>query len=224
MILSGMNTAMSRSTLPTIMLIDDHDLYRAGLRTLLEAEQIRVLADTRAELGHAVLVAERTHPDIVLIDIDGAGRDTSELIHALAHRTPGPSVIVLTRSLDPGHIYRAIRAGARGYVTKETGISDLAGACRAVHAGQACMSPQAASAIMEIVRTGRVPQDDRTDMSEREIDVLRLLADGLDNNQIAESLSISAKTVKNHVSSIFAKLGLNNRVQAAVYAVRSGIV
>lgn len=210
--------------MPTLMLIDDHDLYRAGLRTLLEGEQIRVLADTRADITRAIPLAERTRPDIVLLDIDGTSGDTSELIRAIRDSLPESRVMIVTRSLDAGHIYRAVRAGARGYVTKETGIADLAGACRAVHAGQACMSPQAALAIMEIIRTGRVPHDDRSDMSDREMDVLRLLADGLDNNQIAERLSISAKTVKNHVSSIFGKLGLNNRVQAAVYAVRAGIV
>lgn len=219
----GIFPAMAAQAMPTLMLIDDHDLYRAALRAMLENEHVRVLADTRSDASIACAVAERTHPEIILIDIAASDGDTSQLIRQLDEALPDSGVIVLTRSLDDQHIHAAVRAGARGYVMKETPIADLAGACRAVHAGQACMSPQAASRLMEFIRTGRAPHDTSHDMSDRELDVLRLIAQGLDNNQIADELAISAKTVKNHVSSIFVKLHLQNRVQAAVYAVRSGL-
>ena len=220
---SGILRHMAAVSMPTLMLIDDHDLYRAALRAMLENEHVRVLADTRSDAATARAVAERTRPEVILMDIAGSSGDTSELISDLVESLPDSGVIVLTRSLEDQHIHAAVRAGARGYVMKETPIADLAGACRAVHAGQACMSPQAATRMMEFIRTGRMPYTAPHDMSERELDVLRLIAQGLDNNQIADELTISAKTVKNHVSSIFVKLNLQNRVQAAVFAVRSGL-
>ena len=132
-------------------------------------------------------------------------------------------MIVFTKSTRDVDIHQSLRAGARGYVLKETAIGDLAGAIRAVSKGNACLSPQVATTVVDFVRTGSVPRTSHGGMSERELDVLRLVARGYDNNQIAEALSISAKTVKNHVSSIFMKLDMTNRVQAAVYAVRSGL-
>lgn len=207
----------------TLMLVDSHDLFRAGLRMLLEGEGMRVVADAPAD-ERAIDVARRTRPDVILADVAQSGAsDASALLARLLEDLPDSSIVVFSQSLDDVDIYAAIRAGARGYVLKDTPITDLIGACKAVHAGHACLSPQASSAVIGFLRTGRIPVRSHGDMSDRELDVLRLIAIGRDNNQIADELSISAKTVKNHVSSIFLKLGMQNRVQAAVYAVRTGL-
>lgn len=224
----GRKCAESRSILaavltePTVILVDDHDLFRAGLRNLLEGERIVVAADVRA--GENVAALARRHSGaIVLTDVRGEASDGVSLTHELAEAAPDSPVMMLTRSEDPADMYRAIRAGARGYVSKETPVKELAAAIRAVAAGGAWLTPAATAAVLGFISSGRVPRVDDTDMSERELDVLRLLAMGYDNNQIASELSISSKTVKNHISSIFSKLEMTNRVQAAVYAVRSGI-
>lgn len=214
--------AVMNEAVPTILLADDHDLFRAGLRKLLEGEQLRVVADCRANAGMLDMV-RRTKPTVVMLDIATADGSDTSLLAQLTTEFPDVNAMVFTRAASDVDIHQALRAGARGYVMKETAIGDLAGAIRSIARGNAIMSPQVATTVVEMIRTGTVPRTSHGGMSERELDVLRLLAQGYDNNQIAEELGISAKTVKNHVSSIFMKLDMTNRVQAAVYAVRSGL-
>jgi two-component system NarL family response regulator len=208
---------------PAVLLVDDHDLFRAGLRQLLEAQGVRVVGDTRCEAA-AIDMGRRTRATVALFDSHTVeGGSTSELVERFTQELPGAGVVMFTRSTDRGDVYRAVRAGARGYLAKGAPVEQLAGAIRAVHAGAAWMQPTVIATVLEFIRTGQLPITPRTDMSEREIEVLRHLAGGLDNNDIAAELGISAKTVKNHVSSILMKLQLTNRVQAAVFAVRSGL-
>lgn len=213
---------MNDAAAPSVLLVDNHDLFRAGLRKLLEGEHVRVVADCRSD-EQTIDVARRTRPSVVVIDIATPEGGETAIVARLTNEFPDLGVIVFTKSTRDVDIHQSLRAGARGYVLKETAIGDLAGAIRAVSKGNACLSPQVATTVVDFVRTGSVPRTSHGGMSERELDVLRLVARGYDNNQIAEALSISAKTVKNHVSSIFMKLDMTNRVQAAVYAVRSGL-
>ena len=208
---------------PAVLLVDDHDLFRAGLRQLLEAQGVRVVGDTRCDPG-AIEMGRRTRTTVALFDTQSVdGSTTAPLIERFTADLPDTGVVMFTRSTERADVYRAVRAGARGYLAKGAPVEQLAGAIRAVHAGAAWMQPTVIATVLEFIRTGQLPITPRSDMSEREIEVLRLIAGGLDNNDIAAELGISAKTVKNHVSSILMKLQLTNRVQAAVFAVRSGL-
>ncbi len=209
--------------IPAVLLVDDHDLFRAGLRQLLEAQGVRVVGDTRCE-PNAIDMGRRTKTTVALFDSQTVdGESTTPLIEQFTSELPDAGVIMFTRSTERADVYLAIRAGARGYLAKGAPVEQLAGAIRAVHAGAAWMQPTVIATALEFIRTGQLPITPRSNMSEREVEVLRLVAEGLDNNDIARELGISAKTVKNHVSSILMKLGLTNRVQAAVFAVRSGL-
>jgi DNA-binding NarL/FixJ family response regulator len=208
---------------PAVLLVDDHDLFRTGLRQLLDAQGVRVVGDTRCD-PTAIDMGRRTKTTVALFDSHATdGSSTAPLIEQFATDLPDVGVVMFTRSTERADVYRAIRAGARGYLAKGAPVEQLAGAIRAVHAGAAWMQPTVIATALEFIRTGLLPITPRSNMSEREIEVLRLIAEGLDNNEIAAELGISAKTVKNHVSSILMKLQLTNRVQAAVFAVRSGL-
>ncbi|MEO6867073.1 MAG: response regulator transcription factor [Gaiellales bacterium] len=208
---------------PAVLLVDDHDLFRAGLRQLLEGQGVRVVGDARCDPA-AIDMGRRTRSTIAIFDTHMTeGESTHHLIKEFATALPDVGLVMFTRSTEPIDIYCAIRAGARGYVSKSAPIEHLATAIRTVHTGGAWMHPTLITTVLEFIRTGVVPTTHTTDMSERELEVLRLIAEGLDNNEIAANLEISAKTVKNHVSSILAKLKITNRVQAAAYAIRSGI-
>lgn len=221
--LSSSSPVIADTRPPAVLLVDDHDLFRAGLRQLLEAQSVRVVGDTRCEAS-AIDMGRRTRASVVLFDTQSVdGSSTTDLVERFAAELPDVGIVMFTRSADRADVYRAIRAGARGYLAKGAPVEQLASAIRAVHAGEAWMQPNVIAMVLDFVRTGQHPISSRTEMSDREVEVLRLVATGLDNNDIAEALGISAKTVKNHVSSILMKLQVTNRVQAAVFAVRSGI-
>ena len=208
---------------PAVLIVDDHDLFRAGLRTLLEGQGLRVVGDSRCERS-AIEMARRTRTNVVLLDtatVDGTS--TADIVVQLGEQLPDVGIVMFTRSTDPADIYASLRSGARGYVGKYQPIDTLAEAIRAVHAGHAWIQPETIVTVLEFIRTGNLPMVARTEMSDRELEVLRLLARGLENTEIAEELGLSSKTVKNHVSNILTKLEMNNRVQAAVFAVRTGI-
>jgi DNA-binding NarL/FixJ family response regulator len=209
--------------MPAVLLVDDHDLFRTGLRQLLEAQGVRVVGDTRCTPS-AIDMGRRTRTTVALFDtqtVDGAS--TAPLVDDFTRELADVGVVMFTRSTERVDIYQSIRAGARGYLAKGAPIELLAQAIRTVHEGAAWMQPSVIATALEFIRTGQLPITPRSSMSEREIEVLRLVAEGMDNNEISGELGISPKTVKNHVSSILMKLGLTNRVQAAVFAVRSGI-
>jgi DNA-binding NarL/FixJ family response regulator len=217
-----------RQTVPIrVLVVDDHDLFRTGLASLLSSQpDIEVVA--QASGGRTgVRLADELRPDVVLMDLrmpDVAGPDATRQILALH---PETRVLVLTVASDSADVESALKAGATGFMAKDTPIDSVVVAVRAAAQGVAWLSPRAAELVLGRVRQqGAEPEEEPgslDQLSARELDVLRLIAHGKENAEIAEALNISPRTAKNHVSNILAKLGLAGRVQAAIYAVRRGL-
>ena len=212
---------------PRVLLVDDHDLFRTGLRNLLEEQGILIVgeADTGTE---ALKKIREVAPDVVVMDLNMPGISGVEATRQIAMIAPLTRVLVLTISDQDADVMDAILAGACGYLLKDASMNDLIGGIRAAAAGESLVSPVIAAKVLQRLRaTGGSPHEAetiRSELSDREIQVLKLIANGHDNAQIAAELHISPKTVKNHISNILMKLQIDNRIQAAVYAVRSGIV
>jgi DNA-binding NarL/FixJ family response regulator len=210
-----------------VLLVDDHDLFRTGLRTLLEAQGVDVAGE--AETGtEALNLIRELAPDVVVMDLNMPGIGGVEATRQISMLAPRTRVLVLTISDQDADVIDAILAGACGYLLKDAAIQELMAGIRAAAAGESLVSPAIASKLLQRVRaTHSSPRDAetiRSELTDREIQVLKLIANGMDNGQIAADLHISPKTVKNHISNILMKLQKENRIQAAVYAVRSGIV
>ena len=209
----------------TVLLVDDHALIREGVRTFLETQpDINVVAEAESGM-EAVRLAEEHAPDVALVDLMMPGMDGVEATRRLAAKSPRTSVIVLTSYHDDEHIFPAIRAGALSYLLKQVGRVELADAIRKAAAGEAVLHPRVAARVLRELRGagGEAPNVFR-ELSDRELEVLRLIADGLSNAEIARDLFVSEQTVKSHVSNILSKLHLADRTQAAVYAWRQGAV
>jgi DNA-binding NarL/FixJ family response regulator len=203
-----------------VLIADDHNVVRAGLRAFLDLDSTLEVVGEAANGAEAVRVAHRMRPEVVLMDLimpELDGIAATEVIH---RELPETKVVVLTSMLEDASVGGAVRAGATGYLLKDTRAPELLQAIKAAAAGQVQLSPSAAA---RLVREVAGPQ--RAEMlSEREVDVLRLLARGLANKEIARDLGIAEKTVKTHVSNILGKLGVQSRTQAALYAGRVGLV
>jgi DNA-binding NarL/FixJ family response regulator len=203
-----------------ILIADDHSVVRQGLRMFLGLDpELEVIGEAR-DGAEALQRAHELHPDVVLIDLLMPVMDGIAAIGAIRRELPDIEVIALTSVLDDSSVIGAVRAGAIGYLLKDTEADDLCRAIKAAAAGQVQLSPKAAARLMREVRAPDSPEA----LTEREVDVLRLLAQGQANKQIALNLRIGEKTVKTHVSNILAKLGVPSRTQAALYAVRIGLV
>ena len=211
---------------PRVLVVDDHDLFRTGLVNLLSEQGVQVVGEA-ADGDTAVRVVQELAPDVVLMDLNMPGMSGVEATERIVSITPLARVVVLTISDQDADVLDAILAGACGYLLKDSSIHDLIVGIRSAAVGESLISPHIASKVLQRVRaanTGEAFTPSATDLSEREVEVLRLIANGKDNADIAAELSISPKTVKNHISNILMKLQIENRIQAAVYAVRSGIV
>ena len=177
--------------------------------------------------AEAVALVRELAPDVVLMDLNMPGTTGVEATRRIAQIAPLTRVVMLTISADDSDVMDAVLAGACGYLLKDSPIHDLLHGIRAAAAGESLISPQVAATVLHRLRAATtVPEaaaSVRADLSYRELDVLRLIASGKDNEEIARELAISPKTVKNHISNILVKLQLENRIQAAVYAVRSGL-
>jgi len=210
-----------------VLVVDDHDLFRAGLSSLLAARpDIEVVA--QASGGEmAVRLADELRPDVILMDVQMPNLDGLEATRRILAREPGVRVVALTVVSDDDDVAAVLAAGACGFLAKDTPIEGVLPAIRAAAQGVAWLSPRAAEVVLgRVQRHALVDEPEPSlidDLSERELEVLRLIAQGLDNAEIAEQLGISPRTAKNHVSRILAKLGQPSRVQAAVYAVRRGL-
>ena len=206
-----------------VVLVDDHALFRSGLRELLEQYGVDVAGE--AEDGASALeVVRDTAPDVVLMDVTMPGMSGIEATMRIRAVAPTAQVIMLTVSPDEQDVEEAIYAGACGYLLKDAPTREILAAIRAAAAGESHLSPRIAANILQRVRTSPDrppnPEEARAELTARETEVLRLIAEGKDNTQIAKELFISVQTVKNHVSNILAKLEVENRVQAAVQAVQ----
>jgi DNA-binding NarL/FixJ family response regulator len=210
-----------------VLIVDDHDLFRTGLRNLLEGQGVDVAGEAASGVDAVRLVAEIA-PDVVVMDLNMPGMTGVEATRQIVGRAPLTRVVVLTISDQDGDVMDAILAGACGYLLKDASVQELMQGIRSAAIGESLISPTIAAKVLRHVRSSssqpEIERAIRAELSEREIDVLKLIANGKDNAQIAAELHISPKTVKNHISNILMKLQIDNRIQAAVYAVRSGIV
>ena len=203
-----------------ILIADDHSVVRQGLRMFLSLDpEFEVIGEAR-DGAEAVRMARQLQPDVILMDLLMPVMDGIAATSAIRRELPDTEVLALTSVLEDASVVGAVRAGAIGYMLKDTEADELRRAIRAAAAGQVQLSPQAASRLMREVRAPESPES----LTERETEVLRLLAQGRANKEIARLLHIGEKTVKTHVSSILSKLGVPSRTQAALYAVRIGLV
>lgn len=209
----------------TVLIVDDHAVVRHGIRALLEAEGgFQVVGDVGSG-AEAVLRAADMAPDVVLMDLVMPEMDGVAATRRLKQQSPRSQVLVLTSYHDDEHIFPAIRAGALSYLLKSVGLDELTAAVRRAARGEATLHPRvAARLVRELDGASRETAQLYTALSEREREVLRLIADGLSNAQIAERLVITERTVKSHVNNILGKLHVADRTQAAIYAWREGIV
>jgi two-component system, NarL family, response regulator LiaR len=199
-----------------VLIADDHAVVRQGLRTFLDLQDDIEVVGEAADGEEALEVAARLEPDVVLVDLVMPRLDGIEAIRRMRERLPSTRAIVLSSFVDDDKLFPAVRAGAAGYLLKDVQPQELVEAIRTVHGGGALLHPQVAARLLEEMT--------ENPLTPREREVLVLIGRGMPNKLIARELSLSEKTVKAHVSSILAKLGVTDRTQAALYAVREGIV
>ncbi|NDZ83765.1 response regulator transcription factor [Streptomyces sp. SID10853] len=203
-----------------VLLVDDHQVVRRGLRTFLEIQDDIEVVGEAPDGEQGVAAAEELRPDIVLMDIKMPGMDGIEALRRLRELANPARVLVVTSFTEQRTVVPALRAGASGYVYKDVDPDALADAIRSVHAGHVLLQPEVAGALLSQEPGGG--QGRGTALTEREREVLGLIADGRSNREIARALVLSEKTVKTHVSNILMKLDLADRTQAALWAVRNG--
>jgi two-component system NarL family response regulator len=212
-----------------VLVVDDHALFRRGLEMVLEQEPDIDVVGEAEDGAEAVEKAAETTPDIVLMDVRMPKRGGIDACTAIKDAVPSSKIIMLTISDEEADLYDAIKAGAMGYLLKEISIEEVASAIRAVHGGQSLISPSMASKLLNefasmIKRGDERQQVPAPRLTEREMEVLRLVAKGLNNRDIAKQLFISENTVKNHIRNILEKLQLHSRMEAVVYAVREKLL
>ena len=209
----------------TLLVVDDHLLVRQGILAFLEVQPDLVVLGEASSGDEAVRKAAELAPDVVLMDLMMPGIGGVEATRQVKQVSPRTQIIVLTSYHEDKYIFPALRAGALSYVLKDVGPDELAETIRKAARGESILHPRiAARVVQEIQGVKREAHDPATDLSERELEVLRLIAAGRTNTEIAQELVISEKTVKGHVSNILSKLHMLDRTQAAVFAWQQGIV
>ena len=211
--------------MPTLLLVDDHEVFRIGLRTVLEFEpDLRVVGEA-GDAAAGVRAAEALRPDLVLMDVRLGGIDGVTACREIRSRLPEVRVLMLTSFADEDVVMASIMAGAAGFVTKNVGRAELLAAIRSVARGESLLDPTVTRSVL--ARLVDLSERDRArstdNLSEREREVLVLVAQGCTNREIAEKLVLSEHTARNHISRIFEKLGLSRRSEAAAYATRMGL-
>lgn len=206
-----------------VLIADDHNVVRQGLRMFLALDPDLQVVGEASDGAQAISMCRALTPDVVLMDLLMPGTDGITATGVIRAQVPGTEVLVLTSVLDDHSVVDAVQAGAVGYLLKDTQAEQLCAAIKAAARGQVQLAPEAAA---RLVREVRAPDGDapRAALTARENEVLRALAAGLTNREIGRSLHIGERTVKTHVSHLLAKLGLQSRTQAALYAVRLGLV
>jgi DNA-binding NarL/FixJ family response regulator len=212
-----------------VLIVDDHALFRRGLQMVLEGETDIDVVGEASDGQEAAKTAEDTTPDVVLMDVRMPKRSGIEATRVIKEVLPSTKILMLTISDEEADLYEAIKAGASGYLLKEISIDEVANAVRSVNQGQSLISPSMASKLLSEFATMVKRRDERTQMpgprlTDRELQVLKLVAKGLNNKDIGDSLFISENTVKNHVRNILEKLHLHSRMEAVVYAVKEKLL
>lgn len=208
----------------TVVLVDDHEIVRRGVRAFLATQPDLEVVGEAATGEAAVQVAGEHAPDVALVDLLMPGIGGVEAIRLLKRASPHTQVVALTSYHEDEHIFAALRAGAASYLLKDVPAGELAETVRRAARGESVLHPRVAARVVQGLRGGRDVPNAFVELSERELEVLRLIAAGLSNGAIAEKLVISEKTVKGHVSNILSKLHILDRTQAAVLAWQQGLV
>jgi DNA-binding NarL/FixJ family response regulator len=207
-----------------VLVVDDQTLFRTGLTSLL-AEDARVDVVGQAVDGaEAVKLAVKLKPDVVLMDIKMPNVDGLEATRQIVEQVPGAKVLILTTFETDSQVIQALKAGASGYVLKDSSASAIISSIVAVMSGERVMASAVANRVLEMLTGTATPKEFYDGLTNREIEILKLLANGMANKQIAFRLKISEKTVRNHVSNMYEKLGIYDRSQAVLYAVKKGLV
>ena len=219
---------MSQPDAVRVLIVDDHALFRRGLMLVLESEPGIEVVGEAEDGAEAVTKAEASAPDVVLMDVRMPKMSGIEATRAVAAALPTSKIIMLTVSDEEDDLYEAIKAGAAGYLLKEISIEEVADAVRAVVQGQTLISPSMASKLInEFQNLSRLAADRSSvpapRLTDRELEVLRLVAQGMTNREVADQLFIAENTVKNHVRNILEKLHLHSRMEAVLYAVRENL-
>jgi len=210
------------------MLVDDQEMVRVGFRMILQAESDLTIVGEAGDGAAAIELAERARADVVLMDVRMPKMDGIEACRTLRDRHPDTRVMMLTTFDLHDHVHAALRAGASGFMLKDAPAEQLVDAIRIVASGDALLAPSITQALIDEI--ARQPLGDRTsypgvdELTERELEVLRLMASGMSNSEIARSLFLGEATIKTHVGRVLAKLGARDRVQAVVVAYESGVV
>lgn len=208
-----------------VLLVDDHALMRQGLRRLLETEpELSVVGEASTGL-EAETMADSLHPDVVLMDIQMPVKSGTDAIQSITARHPQMGIVVLTQHDADEHLTAALQAGARGYLLKTASAREVVAAVQAVHEGKSLLDPQMTARLLQHVRKVNRPEEPAgPQLTEKELAVLRLLAQGHSNKEIARTLQYSESTVKNRLSIVFEKLGVQDRTQAVIRGVRLGLL
>lgn len=206
-----------------ILIVDDHDIVREGQRALIETELGMELVGEAKNGIEAVELAERLQPDVILMDLHMPKKDGVEAITEIKGENPESRILVLTSFNEDENVYAAIKAGAMGYLLKDSSPQKILKSIRKIYQGETSIGPRIAQKLMrEIQRTSDCPPTEEP-LTTREMEVIKLIAKGLSNQEIAEKLVISERTARTHITHILGKLHLANRTQAAIYALREGL-
>jgi NarL family two-component system response regulator LiaR len=209
-----------------VLIADDHKMFRQGLRMLFEMEpDIKIVGEARDGL-EVQEMAETIGADVILMDINMPGADGVEATRQILTKQPNAAIIILTMFREDEHVFQAIKAGARGYVLKDADSLDVTRAIRAVAAGESVLDTAMTLKVFNQfkVMSEMTEKNNPEGLTERELEILALIADGASNREIGDRLFLSEKTIKNYITSIFQKLQTNDRTQAAVYALQRGLI
>ena len=209
----------------SVLLVDDHSMVRQGVRAFLVTQPDITVVGEAGSGDEAVKLAGQHVPDVILMDLIMPNMDGVEATRRVKQVSPRSQIVVLTSYHEDEHIFPALKAGALSYILKDVSALELADAVRKAAAGEAVLHPRVAARVIKELQGRREDASNPfTELSERELEVLKLIADGMSNGEIVAKLVLSEKTVKGHVSNILSKLQLADRTQAAVYAWRQGVV
>jgi DNA-binding NarL/FixJ family response regulator len=209
----------------SVLIADDHTLFRHGVRKMLESEEDMLVVGEAANGREAILMVRECMPDVVLMDIQMPEVDGLEATRAIHREAPNLGIVFITMYENDEFVFRGLQAGGRGYILKDADPVTMLRAIRAVANGESLLGPTIALKVMhQFDRVNKAQEGLYGELTPREIEVLKHIAAGQSNKEIAQELSISEKTVKNHINNILSKLHLYDRTQATLYAIRSGIV